>query len=262
MTATTHTDRRGPSAAAAGEGPQPAGRWSALQKSLAGIVVLYFGTVPIFWYLEEHVGVSHSVATNAMTILHVLCFAGALTLPWLRLPGRAGCTRSQKFDAMVIIWLFICLAPRFIWELPWLFFLDEIRRGVLDGQLWSYLWSPYLLGGDARYLDGDPLIVSLEWIAVFVGVFEFYAVVQFFRNGKRFTLPQLAFIMGGMIVEVTLPAVYFLTDILGSSESSAGTADLWIKFVLLNSFWCTMPLLTFSWGVRRLWRQDLTVPTF
>lgn len=261
MTATT--DPQQTEAGAPSAEPRPSGgRRSTLGRYLLGIVVVYFGTVPLFWWMEEHAGVSHGVATNSMTVLHILCFAGALALPWLPLPGRADHSRSQRFDAMVIIWIFIALAPRFIWELPWLFFLDQIKEGVLNGELWSYLWSPYLLGGDARYLNGDPLIVSLEWIAVFVGAFELYAIVQFFRQGRRFSLPQLAFIMGGMIVEVTLPAVYFLTDILGTTESAAGTADLWIKFVLLNSFWCTLPLLTFGWGVRRLWNRDLTVATF
>ena len=161
---------------------------------------------------------------------------------------------------MVIVWIFICLTPRFIWELPWLLFLDQIREGVLSGTLWTYIWSPYLLGGDARYLNGDPLVVTLEWIALFVGMFELYAIVQFFRHGKRFTNNQLAFIMGGMIVEVMLPAVYFgVRDRQRHADSTSGAADLWIKFVLLNVFWCTMPLVTYFWGVRRLAKQDLTV---
>ena len=258
MTATT--DRTRPAPAAGGNQRARRG-WSTLQKSLLGVVVVYFGVVPIFWWLEEHQDVSHSVASNTMTVIHILCFVTALALPWLLREKRA-LPRSQRLDAMIIVWVFIALAPRFIWELPWLFFLDEIKRGVLDGELWSYLWSPYLLGGDARYLNGDPLIKTLEWIAVFVGIFELYAIVKFFRNGKRFTNTQLSFIMGGMIVEVMLPAVYFLTDILGKSETAGGTADLWIKFVLLNSFWCTMPFLTYFWGVRRLVRQDLEVASF
>ena len=232
---------------------------SSLPKALIGIALFYFGIVPIFWYLEVHAGVSHSVASNTMTVLHILCFAGALALPWLPLRDLKGRTRSQKLDSTVIVWLFICLAPRFIWELPWLFFLDEIKQGVQNDALWSYLWSPYLVGGDARYLNGDPLIVTLEWIAVFVGVFEAYALVQFFRQGKRFTNNQLAFVMGGMIVEVMLPAVYFGTEIANSLDNVSSPADLVIKFVVLNSFWCTLPLITYFWGVRRLANQNLSV---
>jgi hypothetical protein len=215
--------------------------------------------IPIFWYLEVHRGVSHSVATNTMTILHVCMFATALALPWLNLPGMGDRTRSQRLDAMVVVWLFICLAPRFIWELPWLLFLDQIKTGVTNGALWSYFWSPYLLGGDARYFNGDPLIVTLEWIALFVGMFELYAVVRFFRQGKRFTTNQLSLIMGGMIVEVTLPAVYFGTEIANDLDNVASPADLWIKFILLNAFWCTMPLVTYRWGLRRIATQDLDV---
>ncbi len=121
------------------------------------------------------------------------------------------------------------------------------------------MWSPYLMGGDARYLDGDPLIITLEWIAVFVGAFELYAIVQFFRNGNRFTNNQLSFVMGGMIVEVTLPAVYFGTEIANNLENVSSPADLWTKFILLNLLWCTMPLVTYFWGVRRLASQDLSV---
>ena len=239
--------------------PQKRSGLSPLVKALLVIPVVYFGIVPIFWYLEEHVGVSHGIASNTMTVIHILLFATALALPWLNLPGQERRTRSQKLDAMVIVWIFICLTPRFIWELPWLLFLDNIREGVLGGSLWTYIWSPYLLGGDTRYLDGDPLVVTLEWIALFVGMFELYAIVQFFRQGKRFTNTQLSFIMGGMIVEVMLPAVYFGVEIASHSTSTSSSADLWIKFVLLNLFWCTMPLVTYFWGVRRLATQDLTV---
>lgn len=232
---------------------------STIQKALVGIVIVYFGVVPIFWSLETHADVSHTVASNLMTVIHILCFAGALSLPWLRIRGQRDRSRAQRLDAMVIVWIFICLTPRFIWELPWLFFLDQICDGVENGRLWTYLWSPYLKGGDARYLNGDPLVVTLEWIAVFVGVFEMYAIVKFFRNGKRFTNNQLSFIMGGMIVEVMLPAVYFGTEIANDLENVASPADLWIKFVLLNIFWCTMPLVTYFWGVRRLATQNLKI---
>ena len=34
---------------------------------------------------------------------------------------------------------------------------------------------------------------------------------------------------------------------------------MWIKFVVLNLLWCTMPFVTCFWGVRRLARQDLAV---
>ena len=102
-------------------------------------------------------------------------------------------------------------------------------------------------------------MITLEWVALFVGIFEAYALVQLFRNGKRFTNTQLSFIMGGMIVEVTLPAVYFGVEIANDLKNVASPADLWIKFVLLNMFWCTMPLVTYFWGVRRLASQNLDV---
>jgi hypothetical protein len=250
----TEVEHEGVSAGAAGKGKR-----SSLAKSLIGVVVFYVATIPFFWYLEMHVGVSHSVASNVMTVTHVLAFVTVLALPWLPLPGRKDRTKSQRFDATVIVWVFICLMPRFIWELPWLLFFDQIREGVLSGSVWTYLWSPYLLGGDARYLNGDPLVKTLEWIALFVGMFELYAIVQFFRQGKRFTNNQLGFIMGGMIVEVTLPAVYFGVEITNNMANVASAADLIIKFVLLNLLWCTMPIVTYFWGVRRLAAQNLSV---
>jgi hypothetical protein len=108
-------------------------------------------------------------------------------------------------------------------------------------------------------LNGDPLIVVLEWIAFFVGLLEAYAMVQFFRNGKRFTNIQLSLIMGGMIVEVTLPAVYFGVEIANNLQSMSSPVEMWIKFVVLNLLWCTMPFVTYFWGVRRIARQDLAV---
>ncbi|RYG96283.1 MAG: hypothetical protein EON58_12425 [Alphaproteobacteria bacterium] len=204
-------------------------------------------------------GVSHAIASNAMTIIHILCFVAALAAPWIPLPGQTKQNSSQRLSKMVIVWIFICLTPRFIWELPWLLALDQIREGVMNRELWSYTWSPYLMGGDARYLNGDTLVVVLEWIAVFVGAFELYALVKFFTQGKRFTNIQLSFIMAGMIVEVFMPAVYFGVEIANGMKNVASVTDLVIKFALLNSFWCTMPLVTYFWGVGRLARQDLQV---
>lgn len=233
--------------------------FSSLQKSLYGVLGFFFVLHVIFWYLEFHAGISHVVASTTLVVFVVACFVTALALPWLPLPDQRGRTRSERLGAMVIVWVFIALIPRFIWELPWLLFFDQIRAGVENGALWTYMWSPILLGGDARYLNGDPLIVVLEWIAFFIGLFEAYAMVQFFRNGKRFTNNQLAFIMGGMIVEVTLPAVYFGVEIANNLESMTSPVEMWVKFVVLNLLWCTMPLVTFFWGVRRLASQDLTV---
>ena len=232
---------------------------SWLQKALFGILAFFFLIHVVFWYLEFKVGVSHTVASTTLVVIVVGCFLTALALPWLPLPDQRHRTKSQRFGSMVIVWVFIALTPRFIWELPWLLFFDQIRAGVENGSLWTYMWSPILLGGDARYLNGDPLIVVLEWIAFFVGLFEAYALVQFFRNGKRFTSTQLSLIMGGMIVEVTLPAVYFGVEIANNLESMTSPLEMWIKFVVLNLLWCTMPLVTYFWGVRRLSRQDLAV---
>lgn len=232
---------------------------SSLQKSLLGVLAFFFLIHAVFWYLEFHAGVSHVVASTTLVLLVVCCFLTALALPWLPLPGQRDRTKSERLGAMIIVWVFIALIPRFIWELPWLLFFDEIRAGVQHGSLWTYMWSPILLGGDARYLNGDPLVIVLEWIAFFVGLFEAYALVQFFRNGKRFTNTQLSFIMAGMIVEVTLPAVYFGVEIANNLQSMTSPIEMWVKFVVLNLLWCTMPLVTYFWGVRRLVRQDLAV---
>lgn len=111
---------------------------SLFQKALVGIATVYLLTIPIFWYLGTQQWVSHSVASNTMTVVHLLCFAAALLMPWISLPGPRIVTTSQRLDKMVIVWIFICLLPRFQFELPWLFFLDEIRSGVQKGALWSY----------------------------------------------------------------------------------------------------------------------------
>lgn len=233
--------------------------FSSLQKALFGVLAFFFAIHPVFWYLEFHAGVSHAVASTTMVLVVIGCFAVALTLPWIPFADQRTRTRAERLGAMVIVWVFIALIPRFIWELPWLLFFDQIRQGVESGSLWTYMWSPILLGGDARYLNGDPLIVCTEWIALFVGIFEAYALFQFFRNGKKFTSIQLSLIMAGMIVEVTLPAVYFGVEIANNLASMSSPMEMWVKFVLINVLWCTMPLVTYFWGVRRLTRGDLRV---
>ncbi|OMC12075.1 hypothetical protein A5735_14130 [Mycolicibacter heraklionensis] len=235
-------------------------RLSWLQRALLGVLAIFFVMQPVFWYLEFRVGVSHVAASTALVVVVVGCFVTALLLPWVPRGDQRSRTRAQRLGAMVIVWVFIALIPRFIWELPWLLFFDRIVEGVERGALWTYMWSPILLGGDARYLNGDPLIVCMEWIALFVGLFETYALFQFFRNGKRFTSNQLSLIMAGMIVEVTLPAVYFGVEIANNLQSMSSPVEMWVKFVLINVLWCTMPLVTYFWGVRRLVSQDLSVP--
>lgn len=232
---------------------------SWLQKSLFVVLATFFLLQVVFWYLEFQMGVPQAVASTTLVILVVACFVTALALPWLPLPDQRDRTKAERLGAMIIVWVFIALIPRFVWELPWLLFFDQIREGVENGALWTYMWSPILLGGDARYLNGDPLIVVLEWVALFVGIFEAYALVQFFRNGRRFTNTQLSLIMAGMIVEVTLPAIYFGVEIANNLESMSSPVEMWVKFVFINVLWCTMPLVTYFWGVRKLATQDLAV---
>ncbi|KIU15233.1 membrane protein [Mycolicibacterium llatzerense] len=232
---------------------------SSLQKALFGVLAFFFAIHPVFWYLEFHVGLPHDVASTAMVLVVIGCFVAALVLPWIAFADQRTRTRAERFGAMVIVWVFIALIPRFIWELPWLLLFNQIRAGVESGSIWTYMWSAILLGGDARYLNADPLIVCLEWIALFAGLFETYALFQFFRNGKRFSIIQLSLIMAGMIVEVTLPAVYFGVEIANNLRSMSSPLEMWVKFVLINVLWCTMPLVTYFWGVRRLVTQDLAV---
>jgi hypothetical protein len=234
--------------------------FSSLQKSLFGVLAFFFAIHPVFWFLETRAGVPQPVASTVMVIVVVGCVVTALALPWLRVGDRRDWTRADRLGAMIIVWVFIALTPRFIWELPWLLFFDQIVEGVRNGSLWTYMWAPILLGGDARYLNGDLLIVCMEWIALFVGIFEAYALVQFFRNGRRFSSTQLSLIMAGMIVEVTLPAVYFGTEIANNLSNTASPVEMLVKFVLINVLWCTMPILTYFWGVRRLVTNNLHVP--
>ena len=146
--------------------------------------LFYFGIVPVFCDLEVHAGVSHSVGLE---------HDDRAPHPLLRrrsgAPGAAalGSQRANEVAEAGLDGDRLALhlpRARFIRELPWLFFLDQTKQGVQNDALWSYLRSPCLVGGDARDLNGDPLIVTLEWIAVFVGVFEAYAVVEFFRKGS------------------------------------------------------------------------------
>ena len=102
---------------------------SSLQKSLFGVLAFFFVIHIVFWYLEFHAGVSHVVASTTLVVFVVGCFLTALALPWLPLPDQRDRTKSERLSAMVIVWVFIALIPRFIWELPWLFFRpDQSRR--------------------------------------------------------------------------------------------------------------------------------------
>lgn len=106
---------------------------SVLQKSLFGVLAFFFAIHVVFWYLEIHAGVAHFVASTTLVLFVVGCFVTALVLPWLLLPGQRDRTKSERLGAMVIVWVFIAQKPRFIWELPWLLFFDQIRAGVESG---------------------------------------------------------------------------------------------------------------------------------
>ena len=231
---------------------------SPLQKSLFGVLAFFFVIHIVFWYLEFHAGIVrcrvHHVGRLRRGLFRDRTCAAVAPASRPARPDQVRTTQCDghrlglhRLDPTIHLGTAVALAFR-----P-----DQDRRP--HRALWTYMWSPILLGGDARYLNGDPLIVVLEWIAFFVGLFEAYAMVQFFRNGKRFTSTQLSFIMGGMIVEVTLPAVYFGVEIANNLQSMTSPVEMWIKFVVLNLLWCTMPFVTYFWGVRRLARQDLAV---
>ena len=155
--------------------------FSSLQKALFGVLAFFFPAIhPVFWILEFHVGIARPIVSSVMVIVVVVAASSRHSpLPWLRLPDQRDRTRSQRLAA------------------PWSSSGSSSHsfrassgssrgscsstrsgQGVHNGSLWTYLWSPFLLGGDARYLNGDPLIVCLEWIALFVGIFETYALIS------------------------------------------------------------------------------------
>ena len=65
--------------------------------------------------------------------------------------------------------------------------------------------------------------------------------------------------MGGMIVEVTLPAVYFGVEIADDLHSMSSPVEMWIRFVVLKPLVVHhAPSVAYFWG-RGCLSQDLAV---
>ena len=229
---------------------------SSLQKSLFGVLAFFFVIHVVFWYLEFRIGVSHVVASTTLVAVVVSCFMTALALPWLPLPDQrdrtSGTTERDghrlglhRSDTAIHLGAAVALVLR-----P-----DQSRRPerrALDVHVVAHPSR-----GRCALFERRPAHHRSRVDRVL------HRTLRNVRDravlSERQAVPsiQLSFIMGGIIVEVTLPAVYFGVEIANNLQSMTSPVEMWIKFVVLNLLWCTMPLVTYFWGVRRLVNQDL-----
>ena len=88
---------------------------SSLQKSLFGLWRSSSSSTSCFGTWNFMPGV-YVVASTTLVVFVVGCFLTALALPWFPLPDQRDRTKSERLSAMVIVWVFIALIPRFIWN--------------------------------------------------------------------------------------------------------------------------------------------------
>lgn len=248
MAAIGNPSETAPSAASA----DPRRPWSpSLKKKVFGWALVLWSGFPLSMIYVFGLGGDRGAGGNFVSLTYVAGLYGMLTAPWLRSSGLRDRPWQERLEVSVTIWLWIAYIAAVTWELPFVLFFDTIVANA--DQAWTFVWLPYAEGGDSRYHEFDPTIMTLESLASFNGVIGLTALWFWYRSDRTATLPLVVFLVTASSHLYSTVQYYAVDALTGfPSVGDSFVFDLLLKFIVINSAFIIMPLCTIVWVVTRL----------
>jgi hypothetical protein len=221
-------------------------RWLAL-----GAVAAAFpaGTAAVFAFGLGRGAVADAVAWTYSTLL----FAAFSSSFW-PLPGLRQWSAAQRVQSAVLLFLPVSYGTHLTWELGWLILHRQIAAG--RDAAWAYPWWAYIDGGDRRYATAPADLLAMEVLSVANGVVGSAALYSWHRAPRASAASRRAVlaVMATAVVHLYSTALYYLSEVVAGCPNvdTASFTGLWIKFVLANLPWLTMPWLVLRWGHAQL----------
>lgn len=220
-------------------------------KSLRLIWIIAFGSLivagPIFSNMAFAPGadrrhVADLMNSHTVLVYYVGIFAALLPLPSLR--KWTGYERVQG-----VIWPFMIMSyiTQLTWELGFVLLHEKISHA--RNEPWAYSWWSFLDGGDYRYLNPEPPILTMEILGITNAVVGTIGLI-WLKRSKFTDYRATMLVMANATIQIPLTWYYFLSEGLGgfSHVNMTSFMDFWIKFIGVNSPWLILPWMVLWWA--------------
>ena len=227
-------------------------------KGLRIIWIIAFGSLiaagPIFSNMAFQPGADRRHVADLMNShTAIVYFVGIFAALW-PLPSLRKWTAYERMQGVVFPFLIMSYAVQLTWELGFVLLHERIAQA--RNEPWAYSWWSFLDGGDWRYLNPEPPILTMEILGITNAVVGVIGLI--ILNRSKFTdYRGTLMVMATAAVQIPLTWYYFLSEALGgfSHVNTSSFMDFGVKFFLVNSPWLFVPWMVLWWGDRTLRRQ-------
>lgn len=227
--------------------PSHADLWIA-RGLLLGAVALAF---PVAATAVFGLGTDRKQTADVLAVVYSTgLFLGFSTSLW-PLPSLRDWSRAKRIESLCLLFLIVSCITHLSWELVWLFGHDAIATS--RDAAWAYPWWAYIDGGDMRYAQASPTLLTMEVLSVTNGLMCAFGLRLWFRSAGTDRRSVLLF-MAMAVVHLYSTSLYYGSEILAGLPNVDTTSflDTWIKFGLANASWLVFPPFVLWWGHRQL----------
>ncbi|WP_197063644.1 hypothetical protein [Novosphingobium malaysiense] len=170
------------------------------------------------------------------------------------LPSLRKWTSYERLQGVILPFLVMSYIVQLTWELGFVLLNEQIAKA--KNESWAYSWWSYLDGGDYRYLNPEPPILTMEMLGITNAVVGVIGLIWLYRS-KFLDYRATLVIMGVEAIQIPLTWYYYLSEALGgfSHVNTASFMDFGVTFFLVNSPWLIVPWMVLYWGNQTLKRQ-------
>ena len=208
---------------------------------------------PIASYAVFGASADRTTTAGVLSCVFVGVMSGLMIAPWLPFPSLRGESRERRLERMVYIWITVFIGVALTWEIPWAFMWEKIA--VSRDELWAYTWWAYIDGGDLRYLNPSWMVFFIETWADTNALLSVVAFYVWFKSEKTNPLPVYYFMFAAPL-HIYPTVLYYVSEFATGMPNVDTTSfmNLYVKFILANSFWVIMPFFVLAWGKQALER--------
>jgi len=229
--------------------------WIARGLTLGPVVLAFpVATAAVFLF-----GTDRNATADLLSVVYSVGLFSAFTTSLWPLPSLRGWSRAERIGSVALLFMIVSYATHLSWELVWLAFHDTIA--VSPDAAWAYPWWAYIDGGDLRYAEASPTLLTMEILSVTNGCVGTLGLWLWLRSGREDRRGVLL-CMATAVVHLYSASLYFGSEILAGLPNVDTTSllDSWVKFGLANAPWLVFPWFVLAWGLRELRRVEPAAP--
>ncbi len=213
-----------------------------------GPVVLAF---PVATAAVHVLGADRDATADLLSVVYSVGLFAAFTTGLWPLPSLRGWSRARRIESVALLFMVVSYLTHLSWELVWLLFHDAIAAA--RDAAWAYPWWAYIDGGDLRYAEAPPTLLTMEILSVTNGSLGLLGLWLWLRSGRTDRRGVLL-CLATAVVHLYSTSLYFGSEILAGLPNVDTTSflDSYIKFGLANAPWLVFPPFVIAWGVRSL----------